>query len=445
MSGLADPQRGVGGTDSPERLSLLCVSQVPPSPPRFGAQARIHGLMTQIARRHELSALCLVDEGTDLEDCRRAMQSYCRDVILIRNPKGSQGLAKRSLQLRSLASLHSFERHLYSVAGVQEEVTRLLRQRRFDVVNLEFPYLGHLRLRQSPKGVRPPLLVIDAHEIAHDMVRQFARSGGVSRRLYAGLNWRKLRREELSIFREADGIFACSVQDQQRILSEVPSARTAVVPNAADVQYYRPHPSDPSADGRTVVFFGLLSTYPNIDGSLWFLREIWPRIAAARPEARCRIIGKGAPRALLELAGPRVEIVGLVADLRPHLSSAAALVVPLRIGGGTRLKIVEGMAMAKAIVSTTLGAEGISAVPERDILIADDPESFAASVMRLLDDSALASRLGASARRLAVERYSWSTAGARLEHFYRELLAERQANALPSPGVREDRARTGTG
>src|SRR6516164_149206 len=186
VSGLADPQRGVGGTDSPERLSLLCVSQVPPSPPRFGAQARIHGLMTQIARRHELSALCLVDEGTDLEDCRRAMQSYCRDVILIRNPKGSQGLAKRSLQLRSLASLHSFERHLYSVAGVQEEVTRLLRQRRFDVVNLEFPYLGHLRLRQSPKGVRPPLLVIDAHEIAHDMVRQFARSGGVSRRLYAG-------------------------------------------------------------------------------------------------------------------------------------------------------------------------------------------------------------------------------------------------------------------
>jgi len=111
------------------------------------------------------------------------------------------------------------------------------------------------------------------------------------------------------------------------------------------------------------------------------------------------------------------------------LASAAALVVPLRLGGGTRLKIVEGMSMGKAIVSTTLGAEGIEAAPQRDILIADDPESFAASVLRLLDDPGLAARLGSSARRVAVERYAWSTAAAKLEQFYRELLADRRAEA----------------
>ncbi|HYR54877.1 MAG TPA: glycosyltransferase family 4 protein [Myxococcaceae bacterium] len=446
MSAWADAMiAGAGMTELPERLRILCVSQVPPSPPRFGAQARIHGLMTQLARRHDLSAICLVDEELDLEDCRDAMQSYCREVVLLRNPNGRNGLAKRSLQLRSLASLRSFERHRYSVKGFQEELDRLLRQRRFDVVNLEFPYLAHCRMKQSPPGTPPPLLVIDAHEIAHDMVRQFARNGGVGRKLYAGLDWRKLRREELSAFRGADGIFACSVDDQRRILRDVHSARTTVVPNAADVEFYRPRPSDPPADGRTVVFFGLLSTYPNIDGALWFLQEIWPRVVAARPDALCKIIGKGAPRALLDFAGPRVEIAGLIADLRPHLASAAALVVPLRIGGGTRLKIVEGMSMAKAIVSTTLGAEGIDVVPERDILIADDPESFAASVVRLLDDPALGARLGSSARRVAVERYAWSAAAARLEQFYRELLADRRAEVGQSQAMQKGRARTGTG
>jgi glycosyltransferase involved in cell wall biosynthesis len=168
-----------------------------------------------------------------------------------------------------------------------------------------------------------------------------------------------------------------------------------------------------------------MSTFPNIDGALWFLKEIWPRIAAERPDARCRILGKGATKAVLDMAGPRVEIVGFVEDLRPHLASAAALVVPLRLGGGTRLKIVEGMAMGKAIVSTKLGAEGIDAVPQRDILIADEPAIFAKSVVQLLGDSALAKAIGASARQVAVERYAWSAAAAKLDGFYRELLAAR--------------------
>ena len=170
-----------------------------------------------------------------------------------------------------------------------------------------------------------------------------------------------------------------------------------------------------------------MSTFPNVDGVLYFLREIWPRIATARPQARCKIVGARPPPSVLELAGPRTEITGLVDDLRPHLAAAAALVVPLRIGGGTRLKIVEGMAMCKAIVSTTLGAEGIDAVPDRDILIADDAERFAASVIRLLDHPDLAARVGHSARQVAVERYAWSGAAAALEDFHQQILADRRS------------------
>jgi polysaccharide biosynthesis protein PslH len=413
---------------SPDRLNILCVSHMPASPPRFGAQARVHGLMTQLARRHDLTAAMLVDEEFDSDECRRAMQAYCREVVLIPNPYGRDGLPKRLLQFRSLASPRSFERLRVTVPTLQQCLDRVLRTKRFDVVNVEFPYLGHYDLRQAPPGERPPPLVVDSHEIAYDLARQFARDGGnAGRRLYAAANWRKLRRDELSTYRNADGVYLCSAMDQRHLLDQVPGVRTAVIPNAADVEYYQPRPTDPPPDGRTVVYFGLLSTVPNVDAVTHFAREIWPRIAAAHPEARCKIIGGRPPPSLMALAGPRVELTGFVADLRPHLASAAAVVVPLRLGGGTRLKIVEAMAMGKPVVSTTLGAEGIEALPGRDILIADEPQNFATSVVRLLEDPQLSARVGRSARRLAVECYSWRTVGLTLDRFFREVITARRS------------------
>ena len=408
---------------SSERLSILYVSQMPASPPRFGAQARVHGLMTELARRHDLSAVMLIDEEFDIDECRRAMQVYCREVVLVPNPHSREGLTKRLLQLRSLISTRSFERLRVTVPALQQSLDDILRTRRFDIVNLEFPYLGHSNLRQAPPGESSPPLVVDSHEIAYDLARQFARTGSsLGRRLYAGANWRKLQREELGTYRDADGVYLCSVDDEKRLHDQIRGARTAVIPNAADVEYYKPRPTDAPPDGRTVVYFGLLSTVPNIDGITHFVQDVWPRIAQAHPEARCKIIGGRPPPSLLALAGPRIELTGFVPDLRPHLASAAAVVVPLRLGGGTRLKIVEAMAMGKAIVSTTLGAEGIEAVPGRDLLIEDQPAAFADAVNRLLASPDLAERIGQSARQLAVERYSWSGAARSLEEFYRRVL-----------------------
>jgi len=383
----------------------------------------MHGLMTQLARRHDLTAVMLVDDEFDADECRRAMQAYCREAVMVPNPYGREGLTKRLLQLRSLASTPSFERLRVTLPVLQQTLDQILRARRFDVVNLEFPYLGHYDLRQAPPGERRPSLIVDSHEIAYDLARQFARAGGnLGRRLYAGANWRKLRRDELGTYRAADGVYLCSATDERRLLNQVPGVRTTVIPNAADVEYYQPRPTDPAPDGRTVVYFGLLSTIPNIDGVVHFAQDIWPRIAEAAPEARCKIIGGRPPPSLLALAGPRVKLTGFVSDLRPHLAAAAAVVVPLRLGGGTRLKIVEAMAMGKAIVSTTLGAEGIEAVPGRDLLVEDQPAAFAKAVHRLLAEPGLAARIGQSARQLAVERYGWSEAARVLEGFYHRIL-----------------------
>ena len=324
---------------SAERLNILYVSQMPASPPRFGAQARIHGLMTELARHHDLTAVMLVDDEFDIEECRRAMQAYCREVVLIRNPYGRDGLAKRLLQLRSLASTKSFERLRVVVPEMQQALDRVLRAKRFDIVNLEFTFLGHCDLRQAPPGEKPPVLVVDSHNIDYDIARQYVTAGGsLARRLYAEVNWRKLRREELGTYCDADGVYLCSVADEQRLLGEIPAARTIVIPNAANTEFYKPRPTDPQPDGRTIVFFGLMSYMPNIDGATYFIQEIWPRIAEANPQARCKIIGGSPPASLLALAGPGIEFTGFVPDLRPHLAEAAAIVVPLRIGGGTRLK-----------------------------------------------------------------------------------------------------------
>jgi len=381
----------------------------------------MHGLMAGLARRHDVTAVSLVDAEFDVDECRRAMQDYCSEVILVADPN-SRGLTKRLLQLRSLASLRSFEYLRYSVPELRNQLARL-DERQFDVVHVEFQQLSHVVERRRTPGVRGAPLVIDTHEIAFDLVRQFSRHAGTrARKLYAAVNWQKLRHDEVAAFRRADGLCACSVADREKILQEAPGARTAVVPNACDLDFFAPRPSDPPGDGRTIVFFGLMSTFPNIDGVGWLLSDIWPRIAAAHPDARCKIIGKNAPKAISEMAGTRVEIVGFVEDLRPHLASAAALVVPLRLGGGTRLKIIEGMAMGKAVVSTSLGAEGLDVVSERDIVIADDAPGFARAVTELLRQPERAAAIGRRARQTAHESFSWSSAAAKLEELYREVL-----------------------
>ena len=390
----------------------------------------MHGLMTQLARRHDLTAVTLVDDEFDLGECRRAMQAYCREVVLVPNP---YGFNKRLLQVCSLASTRSFERLRLTVPALQRVLDRILLASRFDVVNLEFTFLGYCDVRKAPTGEKLPPLVVDSHNIDYHLARQYVHTGSLGRRFYHAVNWRKLRREELGTYGAADGVYLCSAADERRLLEEVPGARTAVIPNAADVEYYQPRPTDPSPDGRTVVFFGLLSYAPNVDGVIHFMQHIWPRIAEAHPKARCKIIGGQPPPSLQALAGTRVEFTGFVSDLRPHLAAAAAIVVPLRLGGGTRLKIVEAMAMGKAIVSTSLGAEGIEAAPGRDILVEDEPSAFADAVNRLLAEPDLAARIGQSARQLAVERYAWSGAARALEGFYRQILE------LDHEGEAEDR------
>jgi glycosyltransferase involved in cell wall biosynthesis len=410
------------GVTAAERLRVLFLTPMPPGQTTIGAQRRIQGLLSYLGRRHNVTAVSLVPPGHDPETTRLALLEHAAEAIVI--PTSVFGrLGKRPAQLRSLVSSDSFMRRVHTVRELQRALDDLLKKRRFDVINVEFPFFAHYRLRQAPAGEPAPRLVLDEHNVEYDLVRQMCGlKRGLARHLHNTVDSRKVRREEVEAWRDFDGVLFTSVPDEDRARQLVPSIRSRIVPNGVDIELFRRRPEHPPPDGRTVLFFGTFNYYPNHDGALYFLREVWPLLAASHPRARLKLIGADPPAEIAAFAGPNVEVPGLVSDIRRHIAEAAVAIVPLRIGGGTRLKVLESMAMGKAIVSTRLGAEGIDAASERDLLLADNPAEFAAAVGRVLDDPVLAARLGASARRLVEQRYSWETAGRDLERFYRELL-----------------------
>jgi glycosyltransferase involved in cell wall biosynthesis len=417
----ASTSRGSRAADG-ERLKVLFLTPMPPGKATIGAQRRIQGLLAYLSRRHDVTAVSLVPPGSDPETTRLGLLEHAAEAVVV--PTAMFGkFGKRSTQLRSLVSADSFLRRIHTVSALQGTLDDLLGRRRFDVVNVEFPFFSHYRMRQAPAGEPPPRLVLDEHNVEYDLVRQMCgMKRGLARHVHNTVDWRKVRREEIAAWRDFDGVLFTSATDEDRARELVPAIRSQVVPNGVDVEYFRRRPEDPPPDGRTVLFFGTFNYYPNHDGALYFLREVWPLLAASHPQARLKLIGANPSAEMTAFAGPRVELAGLVPDIRRHVSEAAVAIVPLRIGGGTRLKVLESMALGKAIVSTRLGAEGIEATHDRELLLADDPAGFAQAVGRVLDDKGLASRLGASARALVEQRYSWETAGRGLEGFYRELL-----------------------
>jgi glycosyltransferase involved in cell wall biosynthesis len=228
-----------------------------------------------------------------------------------------------------------------------------------------------------------------------------------------------MAREERTAWRKVDGISLTSQRDADLVRQDVPGARTAVVPNGVDVGEFSV--TTRTSERDVILFFGAINYYPNQEALIYFIDNVFPLIKRRRPGAVFRVLGPGAPDSVLARAGNGVEILGMVPEVGPYLESATAIVVPLRIGGGTRLKIVEALAKGKAVVSTSLGAEGIDVVHDQHLLIADEPEAFAREVERVLTDPQLAARLGQAGRQLMEERYSWRSIVTGLEQFFDTL------------------------
>jgi polysaccharide biosynthesis protein PslH len=403
-------------------VKILFVTPYLPSPPRFGAQRRLDGLMRGLAARHEVSLLSFVANDEFAGESLRATEDYCRDVTTV--PNDVVGIAvkkKRLMQLRSLMSPRSFEYDLCYRSRFQSEIRQKLNEAQYDLVQVEFSQLGIYDY--TMQGTRNPIFVLDEHNIEYDIIKRTADTkGSAARRIYSQVNWRKLRREEQGAWRRFDGVVLTSNRDEALLREDSPGTRTSVVPNAVDLDHFRT--SSLEREPGSLLFFGAMNYHPNIQGVDYFVKEVLPKIIAKVPNTKLRIVGQQPDQSILALAGPNVEIVGFVDDPRPLLDRAAAMVVPLLIGGGTRFKIVEGMAMSTPIVSTGIGAEGLDVEHGKHLLLADDSDGLARETVRLLKDHALGQRLGAEARQVAERSYGWGRAVCTLEKFYGTLRAK---------------------
>lgn len=389
-----------------DRLRVLVVSPSFPYPPTWGFAKRVFHLADQLALHHRVTFVSYLAPDDD----PRAVQEFAgriHEYVGVPRPTRSVR-AKRVRQALSLLSRAPFHAAALKDADLQRAIDALLAREEFDLIQVESSQLGWLRL---PPGVP---VVVDEHNIESELLGRMGESeSSLARRAYNRREYRRYRRFEQRVWSSAAACATTSQRDAEAISAVLPDRAVKVVPNGVDVEEFNRSgvPIKPSS----LVFTGLLDYRPNEDGIRWFLKDVFPRVRAARPEAHITVVGRGPDELLDALRGPGVTVTGWVPEVRSYMETAAVVVVPLRMGGGTRLKVVEAMSMSKGIVSTSLGAEGLEVVSGTHLLLADDPLAFADAVVALLDDPERAAALGTCARGLAVQRYSWATAAASLE------------------------------
>jgi glycosyltransferase involved in cell wall biosynthesis len=253
--------------------------------------------------------------------------------------------------------------------------------------------------------------------------RQAAHEPSLVRRLLFRVEAAKMQRYERAALRRFEHIIAVSPHDREAMSDAIPADRITVVPTGVDLEQFRGY-AGRDAGTDNVVFLGSMDWEANIDGAEYFCREIWPDMLRRVPTARFQIVGRNPAPRVQRLASESVEITGSVPSVVPYLASAAVFVVPLRIGGGTRLKIFEGMAMGRAVVSSSVGAEGLNVTHGRDALLADTPSAFSDAVVDLLTNPMQRHALGAAAAQLAA-RYDWSSVVGSFEEALRRARTTR--------------------
>ncbi|MGQ9500544.1 MAG: glycosyltransferase [Anaerolineae bacterium] len=401
-------------------MHILLLTPQLPYPPHQGTSLRNYNLIAQLAKRHQVEVLSFLDEGQSLAAAAPLLE-MCAWVGAV--PVPQRTTARRIRQMLG-SCLPDMAWRLWS-PHYQECLTRRLAEVQFDVVQIEAielaPYLSAI------EATRPrPLIVFDEHNCEWRLQqRAFLTDVRIPWRwpaaLYSLVQWIRLRRYERGICRRVDKVIAVSEADRQGIQSVAPEISITVVPNGVDLGEYGNYRG--AKECFDLVFTGKMDFRPNVDAMLWFCDRVLPLIHRERPSVRLAIVGQRPHTRLDRLR--RVEgitLTGWVPDVRPYLAGATVYVAPLRVGGGTRLKLAQAMAMGCAVVATSLAAEGFPVESGKHLLLADTPREFAAAVVQLLENPSLRARLGAEARAFVQSRYGWEQLAPQLEEVYQSAL-----------------------
>lgn len=412
------------GSRRSDSLNILFLTPQLPYPPHQGTALRNWGLISHLARMHRVSLLSFLAPGQSAR-VEPALARACRRVEVVPQPSRPPWRRLRDLLLTGKPDMAL---RLASPA-FRHRLACWLKDETFDVVHVEGIEMAcYLDLLRGGRG--RPVVVFDDHNCEYLLQqRAFMTDLRTPSRWHAAAysfaQWRRLRRYEREVCREADLVVAVSEADADALKALVPGLAPLVLPNGIDVAAYSTDIEPvPEMGSLGLVFTGKMDFRPNVDAVLWFAQELLPRIRRKMPQARFWVVGQRPHRRLERLRrDPAVTITGWVDDVRPFIAGAAVYVVPIRVGGGTRLKVLEALAMERAVVSTHRGVEGFPIRDGEHALLRDSPEAFAEAVVALLRDPARRRALGRAGRRFVEEHYDWGVLIPRLETAYSSRLS----------------------
>lgn len=384
-------------------MKLLIVTADLPRP-AWGASARNFHLLKALAHEHAVSLLALVGsaEAEAYGDIRR-LKDVARSVQLISRPKSH---SKRWQQLMSMVRSQPYLLNAHIVPEMQDALDVSLARDNYDVVLFESILLAGYRL---PAGVR---VIIDQHNIEYELFeRTFEQVQSPIRKWYNWQQGRLLKRGEIEGCRNADVVLVTSERERTVLKGLLPEKVIEVVPNGVDIEMFGGSSPEQEIPNQ-IIFTGTMDYYPNTHAVLFFAQRCWPLIQALIPGATWQIVGRNPPVEIQRLAElPGITVTGTVPDVRPYLAASAVAIAPLQIGSGTRLKILEALAMRKGTVSTSVGYEGLSLVPGKHLIVADQPEEIAQAVVTLLKNPEMREALGTAGREIAETEYNWGRCG----------------------------------
>lgn len=397
-------------------MKILLLTPQRPYPPHQGTTLRNFNLIKQLANHHELHLLTFLEPDQTPHD-PGPLPQFCRAIDTV--PRPTRTIRTRLRQML-LTGRPDMSWRLWSPEFARR-LKQYLSKNQVDLVQIEgiemAPYLPIVE-QSSPKSK----IIYDAHNAEWILQKRACLADVKTPRrwiaaMYSWVQWQRLRRYEADLLRRVDHTIAMSAPDEAALREVCPNAAMTVVPNGVDVAAYADYQGQ--AIPYDLLFTGKMDFRPNIDAVLWFGQQVWPLIQAKRPETTFAIVGQRPhPRLDVLRELPGLTITGFVESVQPYLAGARVYVAPLRVGGGTRLKLMEAMAMGVPIVSTTVGAEGFPVAHEQELLLADTPIAFAEAVLALLQTPTRRAKVGQRGQQFAQENYDWKTLVPRLEQVY---------------------------
>ncbi len=411
-------------------MNILQISPQIPYPLLDGGKVGIFNITKHLSLRGHKITMATFLRDRDLPG-PSILNEFCDLVTAKHSTENSPPQA-----LFKLFSSDPYNLSKYRSSKFRDLVMKTLREKNFDVVHVDHLHMAPYGLVCKEYAGLP--IVLREHNIESTIVDRFAENAGSwPLRKYLHLQARRLRRREAELASRFDCCCVISEEDRQRLANLQPGARIEVVPGGVDKSFFQTSPSEETVP-YTMCFFGSLDWYANQDSVRWFIKSVLPLVLLKEPRARFYLVGKSVPNDIQQLQSESVVIRGFVPELIGEVRQYQVIVVPIRIGSGIRLKILESFAMQIPVVSTTVGFEGIPARHGEHLLAGDSPQEFADQILKLFDDPSSGRRLARNAFQIVDRDFRWENIAQRFEELFVRLVRERALGPSASPPVEKN-------